>query len=56
MKKCNGCDQEIDKYAIACEYCGKLSKEQEKSDESKFESDSLSEKNSEDTKEESDRK
>ncbi len=25
MKKCNGCDQEIDKYAIACQYCGKLS-------------------------------
>ncbi|MBI5150417.1 MAG: hypothetical protein HZA28_06570 [Candidatus Omnitrophica bacterium] len=25
MKKCPGCEREIDKYAIACQYCGKLS-------------------------------
>lgn len=24
MKKCAGCEQDIDKYAIACQYCGKL--------------------------------
>ena len=24
MKKCPGCEKEIDKFAIACEYCGKL--------------------------------
>jgi hypothetical protein len=24
MKKCPGCDKEIDKYAIACQYCGKI--------------------------------
>ena len=24
MKKCSGCNKEIDKYAIACEYCGKF--------------------------------
>ena len=24
MKKCPGCEREIDKYAIACQYCGKL--------------------------------
>ena len=29
MKKCQGCHQEIDKYAIACEYCGKLAKGKE---------------------------
>jgi hypothetical protein len=26
MKKCPGCEREIDKYAIACEYCGRLNK------------------------------
>ncbi len=26
MKKCKDCKREIDKYAIACEYCGKLAK------------------------------
>ena len=31
MKKCNGCHQEIDKYTIACQYCGKLAEEREKS-------------------------
>ena len=25
MKKCEGCEKEIDKYGIVCEYCGKLS-------------------------------
>jgi hypothetical protein len=24
MKKCKGCEKEIDKYAIACQYCGRL--------------------------------
>ena len=24
MKNCPGCSKEIDKYAIACQYCGKL--------------------------------
>jgi hypothetical protein len=24
MKKCPGCEREIDKLAIACDYCGKL--------------------------------
>lgn len=24
MKKCPECEREIDKYGIACEYCGKL--------------------------------
>lgn len=23
MKKCKECQREIDKYAIACQYCGK---------------------------------
>lgn len=32
MKKCSGCHQEIDKYAIACQYCGKLAEEREKSE------------------------
>ena len=32
MKKCRGCHQEIDKYAIACQYCGKLAEEREKSE------------------------
>lgn len=35
MKKCTGCHQEIDKYVIACEYCGKLLKEHEKSEKDK---------------------
>ena len=33
MKKCQGCHQEIDRYAIACQYCGKLAEEREKSEE-----------------------
>ncbi len=24
MKKCLGCHQDVDKYAIACQYCGKV--------------------------------
>jgi len=24
MKNCPGCSKEIDKYAIACQYCGKI--------------------------------
>lgn len=26
MKKCPGCEKEIDKFAIACEYCGRVEK------------------------------
>jgi len=37
MKKCKGCDKEIDKYAIACQYCGKLPHEHE--DDSKHDQD-----------------
>ena len=32
MKKCQECHQEIDKYSIACQYCGKLAEEREKSE------------------------
>ncbi len=32
MKKCKECDQEIDKYSIACQYCGKLAEERAKSE------------------------
>ncbi len=34
MKKCHGCHQEIDKYTIACQYCGKLAEEREKTETS----------------------
>jgi hypothetical protein len=27
MKKCPGCEREIDKYGVACDYCGKLTGE-----------------------------
>jgi hypothetical protein len=30
MKKCEGCNREIDKYAIACQYCGILLEKDEK--------------------------
>lgn len=32
MKKCPGCQRELDKYGIACQYCGKVeeAREQEK--------------------------
>ena len=30
MKKCPGCERAIDKYAIACEYCGRVGKETQK--------------------------
>ena len=30
MKKCKGCNKEIDKYSIACEYCGRLQEERRK--------------------------
>lgn len=49
MKKCTGCHQEIDKYVIACEYCGKLLKEHEKSEkDNNPEFDPLAEKNKKD--------
>ena len=32
MKKCKGCEREIDKFAIACQYCGKLDEERQKPD------------------------
>ena len=28
MKRCPGCEREIDKLSIACEYCGKLNKKE----------------------------
>lgn len=34
MKKCKGCEREIDKYGIACEYCGKLSDKDSEGSES----------------------
>jgi len=49
MKKCKGCHQEIDKYTIACEYCGKLTKEAEKPEtDDNPKSDSSTEKGTED--------
>ena len=30
MKNCQGCKREIDKYAIACQYCGRLTKREGK--------------------------
>jgi len=39
MKKCPGCELEIDKYGIACQYCGVLT-ELKKSSEENHESDS----------------
>ena len=30
MKKCQGCHREIDKYAIACDYCGRVAQEHDK--------------------------
>ena len=44
MKQCSGCHKEIDKYAIACQYCGKLTQEKDKT--------SPKEQNKEDSKEE----
>ena len=35
MKKCQDCHQEIDKYAIACQYCGKLTEDKERSESGK---------------------
>ncbi|MBN1869144.1 MAG: hypothetical protein JW847_01000 [Candidatus Omnitrophica bacterium] len=47
MKKCHGCHQEIDKYAIACQYCGKLTEESEKSEAGKSPKTKYEEKKSE---------
>lgn len=47
MKKCNGCHKEIDKYTIACQYCGKLAEEREKSEEDNSSDTKGSEKKSE---------
>jgi hypothetical protein len=30
MKKCKDCQREIDKYGIACQYCGRVAEEREK--------------------------
>ena len=30
MKKCPGCSREIDKYGIACQYCGRVEAERAK--------------------------
>ena len=37
MKKCQGCEKEIDKLAIACEYCGKVEKGRDDSETDKKE-------------------
>ena len=29
MKKCFGCKRDIDKHAVACQYCGQLHKAEE---------------------------
>jgi predicted amidophosphoribosyltransferase len=30
MKKCPGCQRELDKYGLACQYCGKVEEVREK--------------------------
>ena len=30
MKKCPSCEREIDKYGIACQYCGRVTEEKER--------------------------
>ena len=30
MKKCPDCKKEIDKYGVACDYCGRVLEEREK--------------------------
>lgn len=30
MKKCPGCEREIDKHGIVCEYCGKVASKNNK--------------------------
>ena len=30
MKKCPECERELDKYMIACQYCGKVEEAREK--------------------------
>ena len=32
MKQCKDCKKEIDKYAIACQYCGRMQKKHELSE------------------------
>jgi len=48
MKKCHGCHKEIDKYAIACQYCGKLAEDKEQGEADTSPEEQSEEKKSED--------
>ena len=50
MKKCSGCHKEIDKYSIACQYCGKLTEEKGKDSADKSPDTKNKERNSEEEK------